>query len=244
MGNCSGHFKATTERNVRPEIRIPPAPQVDEQGVPVRDRGPGLSRSTLLAALDLMDQYIVSHGGRALTVIVTGGVLNTIFIQDRDSTPDINFLGAHLTNRQRVLLWNAAHHARVKLGRTVLGQAWFNNDITALLSPQIHWKVTDASLERNRTIFIRKRLGLVAAPWDFACCSKMAQIAAGRNEQSDVLNASSYLHCHIRRHGNQPVSVRTVQEWAKNYHLPTAVRAIEAVRAEYHRQYGKDGIVD
>lgn len=69
-----------------------PRPRPDEHGNARRISDHELDRQTLEGALDSMAQYIRSRG-QNITVISTGGAVNTILLQTRQSTHDVDFFG-------------------------------------------------------------------------------------------------------------------------------------------------------
>lgn len=217
-----------------------PRPQVDHDGRLIRIEDHELDRPTLEVALTTMADFI-DEQRQNITIITIGGAVNTLLLQDRQSTHDVDFFGTNINNDQRILLDEAARYAE-RQSRTPLGGEWFNNQMMLWLPPNVHQKVTQEALEQNEVVFARKGLKLVVAPWNYALCGKMNRLA--RPDQIrpyDVIDAASYLHHHILRNGG-PVSAARIKRWCQEYQKDTSDDIIRTVKKEYRRLYKTDGI--
>lgn len=139
-----------------------PRPRVDYAGMAVRIEDHELNRRTLEAALTTMAEFI-DRQRQAITIITFGGAVNTLLLQNRQSTHDVDLFGINLNNDQRILLDDAARYAE-RESRTTLGGEWFNNQTTLWLPPNVHRKVTEEALEQNEVVFHRRGLKVVATP--------------------------------------------------------------------------------
>ncbi|KND94162.1 hypothetical protein TOPH_01139 [Tolypocladium ophioglossoides CBS 100239] len=92
---------------------------------------PNLNRNTLLGALQNVAESINKRKGD-ITVIAVGGAVNTIYLQSRDATHDVDFFNDYLTPAD---FENLVHSARevVKCDRS-LGEEWFNNRTILFIS--------------------------------------------------------------------------------------------------------------
>ena len=217
-----------------------PRPQVDHDGKAIQIEDHELDRRTLEAALTTMADFIYKQR-QNITVITIGGAVNTLLLQNRQSTHDVDFFGTNLNNDQRILLDEAARYAE-RQSRTPLGGEWFNNQMMLWLSPNVHRKVTQEALEQNEVVFARRGLKMVVAPWNYALCGKMNRLVRpGQARPYDVTDAASYLHCYILRNGG-PVSAARVKRWCQEYQKDTSDDVIRAVKKEYRRLYERDGI--
>ena len=217
-----------------------PRPRIDSNGRAIRIEDHELDKRTLETALTAMASFIDMQR-QNITIITVGGAVNTLLLQSRRSTHDVDFFGTNLTNDQRILLDKAAMYAEKK-SHTPLGGEWFNNQTMLWLPPNVHRKVTHEALEQNEVVFHRRGLKVVAAPWNYALCGKMNRLVRlGQVRSYDVTDAASYLHYHILKHGG-PVSAARIEGWCQAYQKDTSNDVIRAVKKEYQRLYGKDGI--
>lgn len=135
-----------------------PRPRIDYNGRAIRIEDHELDRRTLEAALTAMADFIDMQRQR-ITIITVGGAVNTLLLQNRHSTHDVDFYGTNLSNDQRILLDEAAKYAERK-SQTPLGGEWFNNQTMLWLPPNVHRKVTQEALEQNKVVFHRRGLNL------------------------------------------------------------------------------------
>lgn len=218
-----------------------PRPRLDAEGRPIRIEDFELDRATLEAALARMANYIDSRH-QSLTIITVGGAVNTMLLQNRQSTHDVDFFGTNLNNDQRALLDEAARFAEEN-SPTPLGGEWFNNQTMLWLPPNVHQRVTQEALEQDEVVFEERGLKVIAAPWNFAMCGKMNRLVRGGEARPyDLSDAASYLRHHIERHGG-PVRVDRIKDWCGDYRKQTSDGVIRAVGEEYRRLYGEVGIV-
>lgn len=141
-----------------------PRPRLDyaERLIPIEDYE--LDRRTLRAALTTMADYIDSQHEH-ITVITVGGAVNTMLLQTRQTTHDVDFFGTNLNNTQRVLLDDAAKYAE-RRSPTPLGGEWLNNQTMLWLPPDVHRTVTEEALLQNDVVFDKRGLKVIAAPWN------------------------------------------------------------------------------
>lgn len=217
-----------------------PRPRLDYGGRPIRVEDYELDRRTLEAALTYMAQYIENQR-QAITVIAVGGVVNTMLLQNRQSTHDVDFFGTNINNRQRILLDEAAKYAERKTS-TPLGGEWFNNQTMLWMPPDVQRKVTREALEQNEVVFQKRGLKVLAAPWNYAMCGKINRLVRGDEARPyDLTDAVSYLRCFIQRHGG-PIPVARVKRWCQEYQKTTTDDVIRSISREYMRIHGTAGI--
>lgn len=192
-----------------------PRPRIDHDGRLLRIEDHELDRRTLEAALTTMAVYI-DRRRQNITIITVGGAVNTMLLQSRQSTHDVDFCGTNLNNDQRILLDEAARYAEEQ-SQTPLGGEWFNNQMMLWLPPNIHRQVTQEALEQDEVVFERRGLKVVAAPWKYALCGKMNRLVRPHEARPyDVTDAASYLHHYILKHGG-PVSAAQIKQWCRAY---------------------------
>ena len=219
-----------------------PRPRLDGNGKVLRIEDHELDKETLEAALTAMAAYIHARH-QTITTITVGGAVNTLLLQSRPSTHDVDFLGTNLTNDQRVLLDEAALHAETQ-SPTPLGGEWFNNHAILWLPPNVHREVTREALEQHEILFQRPGLEILVAPWHYALCGKMNRLVRERERRPyDVADAAAYLRQYVLRHG-ETVSKGSIWRWCDVYQKDTSEDVICAVNEEYRRLYGSDGISD
>lgn len=248
MGGCCSIDQEDDEPASTPTISRPqdfilqvPRPRLDAAGRQVRIEDYELDRATLEAALSQMAYYIDSKG-QSMTIITVRGAVNTMLLQNRQSTHDVDFFGTNLNNDQRVLLDEAARYAEEN-SPTPLGGEWFNSQTMLWLPIDVHRRVTQEALEQDEVLFEERGLKVIVAPWNFALCGKMNRLVReGEARPYDLSDAASYLRQYIARHGG-PVRIGRVDEWCRDYAKRTSGDVISAVGEEYRRQYGEDGIV-
>ncbi|KAL8924206.1 MAG: hypothetical protein Q9208_004170 [Pyrenodesmia sp. 3 TL-2023] len=187
-----------------------------------------------------MADYIDSQR-QEIIIITVGGAVNTLLLQTRESTHDVDFLGTNLNNDQRILLDEAAKYAE-RRSATPLGAEWFNSQTMLWLPPDVHRIVTEEALRQDEVVFYKRGLKVVAAPWNYALCGKMNRLV--RPDQArpyDLSDAVSYLRHYIQKHGG-PVSAARVKDWCQRYQKVTSDDVIRAINDEYRRRYWTDGI--
>ena len=218
-----------------------PRPRLDGDNRPIRVEDYELDRQTLEAALTIMANFIHRHG-QTIAVIAVGGAVNTLLLQNRQSTHDVDFFGTNLNNNQRILLDEAARYAE-QHSPTPLGGEWFNNQNIPWLPPDVHRTVTEQALQQNEVVFHKTGLKLIAAPWNYAFCGKMSRVLTGDQARPyDLSDAASYLHQYIRSHGGQPVRAAEVKMWCQQYQRGTSKEVLRAVNQEYQRHCRSVGV--
>ncbi|KAI9756675.1 MAG: proteasome component pup2 [Chaenotheca gracillima] len=201
-----------------------------------------LDRQTLMDALGCMADYI-DNQRQSITVIAVGGAVNTILLQSRQSTRDVDFFGCNISNQQRVLLDEASNYAG-RRSKVPLGGQWFNNQTMLWIPPDIHRRVTREALDQNEIVFQKRGLKVVAAPWNYAFCGKMNQLARGTEARPyDIPDAVSFLRHHIQRRGKRPVRGNIVKQWCGEYQKATSDDVMTSINKEYKLRYGESGII-
>jgi hypothetical protein len=201
-----------------------------------------LDQKTIEEALQLMADFLRERR-RELTVIVVGGATSVLFLKTRKTTHDIDFFGANVCSADLKLLDAAIHHAEKRSGRW-LGDNWFNNMTATILESDVHQTLTERALKQNEIVFHRKGLRLLAAPWHYAVCGKMARMAKAKRRNYDVDDAAGYLDRHIKTHGNRPVTVEQIEGWVISYRRKTTISVVMEVAVKYYGVYRKHGIVE
>lgn len=160
----------------------------------------------------------------------------------------MDFLQVEESEVQRDLLTRAAEYARSKCP-VALEASWFNNQPLLWLSPEVHEKISREAEEQDEVVFGKPGLEVLAAPWKFAICTKIARIkqcnsANKHPPEYDYTDAVSYLRQYLRQTGGQPVPMLDLQAWATEYHMELPLELIREVGKQYYRQWKSHGIVE
>ena len=90
-------------------VMVPPTYR-DASGRPITHQDFDLDRDTIIRALDHMGQYLDQRGVNA-TVITVGGAVNTVYLQSRRATHDVDFFLATPTAAEHTVIHEAARSA-------------------------------------------------------------------------------------------------------------------------------------
>lgn len=216
-----------------------PRNRVDEHGVKLQKFKREVDRDTLLAGLNHTSDYIAQRE-QNMTAIAIGGAVNTLYLESRNSTHDVDLFGSReiLGNKERMLLDEASHDAQQHIAE--LGTDWINTETQIWMPEPILDDLTEAAVEQNVVVFKGDGLTVYAAPWHFAFSAKINRLVTrGRYSRSyDLDDAVTYLHEYICSHGNEAVEMSTVLGWAaKYYHMPDEDFLRDRVDPEYQRRY-------
>jgi hypothetical protein len=206
-GCCSSEVETSRHPNRAVNIGPPqdlmlniPRPRLGETGMRVRVFDHELDKQTIEIALGYVAEYLRSKNEQ-LTIVTVGGAVNTLFLQSRQSTHDVDFLGTNLDNRQQGLLDEAAQYAESQ-SRVPLAGEWFNNQTALWLPIDVHRELTRVALEQNAIVFEERGLKVVAAPWSYAFCTKADRLSRDNARPYDLADAPSYLRFYIDAHGH------------------------------------------
>ena len=192
-------------------------------------------------ALSYVAEYLNRHN-EDLTITGVGGIINTVYLQTRASTHDVDFCGTNLNNTQRKLLDRAAHHAMRQFSRP-LGSAWLNNETTLHMAADVHRDVTARALTQNEIIFRAPGISVIAAPFDYAFASKAQRVGTEFRRSYDVADCAIYLHEWCQRHENQAPSKDGVDQWCRRYRRNLLSKDVLCQnQVEYRHRYGASGI--
>lgn len=139
---------------------------------------PPLSQETLAGALQHVSAYLVSKN-RKLTIIAVGGVVNTLLLENRMRTYDVDFFHESLSSKDAALLLRATRHATKQ--NAALAPGWLNNHTVLFIAGPIRRMLTTEAFNQNEVVFDATGLRLLAAPWQYLFCTKVDRIAQTRN---------------------------------------------------------------
>lgn len=220
-----------------------PAPERDESGLWIQYAQHELTRQNLLAALGYVAQYLREQGEN-MTLVAVGGAVNTILLQSRSSTHDVDFFGHVLTPPHLGRLRDAGRYA-IERSSAPLSMDWLNN-ATARMPGVVEQldELVGASVSQNAVLFSNPGLTVVAAPWNYAFIKKVSRITQGTGRSYDAADAVAYLHQFIiSSNSNRPVTFETVQGWGKRYKALCPIEILQPINELYRQTHGVDGIV-
>lgn len=248
MGNCCSGESSNAPPNRPLQIGGPqdltlhvPRRRMDDQNVELQIIDQELTRRNIERALQYVAQYLAEKR-QDLTIVTVGGALNTIYLQSRQSTHDVDFFGSHLTQRQLELIDEAMQYAE-RMSSVPLGGAWLNNETQLHMAPDVRRFVTQSALEQNLIIFERRGLKVVAAPWSYCFISKSQRLGSEWERPYDLDDAVNYLHQWNRR-GQSAPSTRTIQELCSRYKRPMLDSSVlRRIAGRYQSKYNREGLM-
>lgn len=220
-----------------------PAPERDVNGLWVQHEPSDLTRQNLLAALGYAAHYLREHG-EDMTLVAVGGAVNTIHLQTRRTTHDVDFFGSVLVHPHLENLRAAGRYA-IERSSAPLSVDWLNN-ATARMPGVVEnvESLVRAAIAQNTVLFSSPGLTVVAAPWNYAFIKKVSRITQGTGRPYDAADAVAYLRQFIEfSNSNKPVTFETIQTWGKVYKALCPIEMLLQINELYRRTYGVDGII-
>ncbi|KAK5624287.1 hypothetical protein RRF57_000003 [Xylaria bambusicola] len=203
---------------------------------------PQFTRDTLLSAFSHVAGYIAKRGGD-LTIVAIGGAVNTIHLQSRAVTHDVDFYNIHLTPEDYELLIGGAKDAVKKENK--LEEDWFNNRTILFMPLEQRPLLTDEALKRHEIIFKEPGLTVLAPPWNYAFCCKVDRLAGSgvqKAREYDLDDAVQYLNQYLQQHELSRISTTTIETWFSQYllkwneNVPEVLgRVNQTFRTKWHR---------
>ena len=223
-------------------VMVPPTYR-DASGRPITHQDFELDRDTIIRALDQMGQYLDRRGVNA-TVMTVGGAVNTVYLQSRRSTHDVDFFLATPTAPEHTVIHeaarSAAHSERSQGGE--LGANWFNNATQLLMGRDIQARLAQSALEQNVIVhqYRGPRGGIVvyAAPWAYAFCGKLNRLCESNARSYDIADAVCYLHQYLVANNRQIVSAQEIKQWCRDFGKNVTDGVLDQVNARYNTTYG------
>ena len=145
-------------------------------GEEIYDPYPLLRRDDLLQGLRIVAEYLRNKNFE-YTIIVVGGALNTIHLQSRETTEDIDFFfDSRATERDVRILEKAASHAIDRMGRGRLGDDWLNSRTIYFIPRDLWPRLVLRARKQNATVFRHRGLTVLAAPWSYSFIAKVERM--------------------------------------------------------------------
>ncbi|KAB8356500.1 hypothetical protein FH972_024083 [Carpinus fangiana] len=227
-------------------VRLTPKAERDPQtGLPIVHPDRQISRTELLEALYDVAAHMEARG-QSVTLVTVGGAVNTILLETRESTHDVDFFSSRLSDSQISLVSQAGRDANAKciskFGEQ-LGRKWLNNETTLYLGPSLLDRITRLAEVQNEPVFTAPGLTILAAPWNYAFISKLNRMQQPEKKDYDPKDAAHYLRRYLQREGRDTVKWTEVAQWGIDFGHETIKEADGAeVNEEYKRAYRVNAI--
>ena len=152
-----------------------PQQQRNEQNLPIPDTYYDLDRNRILRALTYVAQYLAQRE-KQVSIVTTGGVINTVVIRSRQTTHDVDFLNPRIANGNEAIFLEALQYAQ-NMSSVPLGSAWLNNHTALWMPSNLVQEVIRNSIDQNAIVFQRPGLTVYAAIWEYAFMTKAARVS-------------------------------------------------------------------
>jgi hypothetical protein len=202
-------------------------------------------RNTLIHALDHMGRYLNHYGVMACAVTV-GGLVNTIYLQTKESTRDINLFSDDPNSPADWYMDEAARSAARASGGTrgvPLNENWVTNASQIVRDRHLGTRLMMEAQQQNVVVYQyrdeRGGLLIYAAPWAYAFCGKLEQLGDANQNQQYVNDAVLYLHEYLRCKNRSGVSTSEVGKWCQEYQKIVTDAALHHVNIQYYHVYGQ-----
>jgi hypothetical protein len=240
-GRVQGPGQNTASMPTGRPVMVPPTNR-DASGRPITHQDFELDRDTIIRALDHMGQCLDQLGVDA-TVVTVGGAVNTVYLQSRRSTHDIDFFLATPTAAEHTVIHeatrSAAHSERSQ--RVGIGAKWFNNATQLLMGRDIQACLAQSALQQNVIVYQYRgpRGGIVAyaAPWAYAFCGKLNRLCESNARSYDIADAVSYLHQYLLANSRQTASAAEIKQWCRDFGKKVTDGVLDQVNARYNTTY-------
>lgn len=176
-----------------------------------------------------------------MTIIAVGGAVNTIYLQSRVATHDVDFFNNNMTADDFGYLLNGAKEAAKR--DSLLREQWFNNRTIFFIPMDQRAALTEQAFHQNEVIFRAQGLTVLAAPWQYALCCKLDRLAGSglKNERRyDLNDAVQYLSRYLLKYHVAQVQKSELQAWFAQYSLrwtSASDAVIERLNAAYQAQF-------
>lgn len=147
----------------------------------------------------------------------------------------------NLTDRQVDALVTGCRIASEQ-SRSPFTSRFFSNHVLLVLSKSVQKMVLQTASEQNEEVFASPGLKILAAPWNFAFCTKIERNTKPTQWSYDVDDASMCLHRHIQKHGGGGVFVHEIRRWAHMFNITIEDSALREVDECYRQRFGRAAI--
>ncbi|KAI9677678.1 MAG: hypothetical protein M1817_006633 [Caeruleum heppii] len=236
----------TLDPNYRPSPadRVP-YPRRGSDGREVHGQQPMVEREGLLRALSTAAEYLGSRNTH-YTIIALGGVLYTVLLQTRRATEDVDFFFSDLAVRPEDArtMEQAGRYAVERIGSDRLGDNWLNNQIVNFIPRALWPTLVQRARRQNTVVFQSPGLTVLAAPWSYCYTSKAERLLQSNYKSHDIPDAAHYLRQYVLAHGNKPLSLQLIHQWAAEYGRHTSNHVTREINTVYRDLFRSDAIRD
>ena len=196
---------------------------------------PDLNQAELEDALRWTAHYISQHSRKSITIIAVGGVVNTISLQSRLSTHDVDWFNSRLPQDDVTLLRKGANYAVQQGSRQGVKYPldWINNKTSLFIPAQLREELLAEALQQDYEVFSAPGLRVLAAPWGYALMAKLDRMAGGGAKPYDSTDATTYLRQYILHRRVRNVSFETIEQLSRRYRLRLRMQDVQTVSQQY-----------
>lgn len=244
--------KGTLEHAARPHIehtsapenllRIVPQQKRNSLGLPVEPRQYELTADVIELALSTVADFFYQNNEH-ITIVTVGGAINTLMLNSRKTTRDVDFFGTDITDYQYDLLENALDRA-IEENPVPLGGKWLSSQGRVSIGTALETQLTKAAIEQGEMVFKQPGLTVFAAPWHFGIAGKLDRISKPERRGYDVADAVAYLRMWSMVNENRAVTRAELKNWAKMFGKICSDEAIDNIKDAYYNEYGLHAVVD
>ncbi|OAA59610.1 hypothetical protein SPI_05808 [Niveomyces insectorum RCEF 264] len=220
-------------------VMVPP-PYRDAGGRPIGHMSYDLDKDTITRALDDMAAH---HAQKNVTakLVTVGGAVNTLYLQSRDTTHDVDFFLPDPQSPDHRAIHEAARHAN-RLVNGALGGEWLNNSTQLMMGRHVQHRLANEAFQQNTIVYDRVNhhggLRIYAAPWSYAFCGKLNRLCTKNPRPYDIADSVVYLHEYLQSTRQHKVGAKTVFKWCEEYGKNVTKAVLQNVDEAYYTKYG------
>jgi hypothetical protein len=241
MGNCTGRFQgnrngARASQPSHSELQAELQTERQARLQSARQNAP-INLTTLRPFLEQMAKCLATKR-RDLTLITIGGEIYSVLLDDKFPPHDTDFLRTNMRNDQLKWLQEAVQYAQYQCPQPT-GVASFRPDKMLQLPEAVHLSVEREAVAQDACAFKRTGLKILAPPWEYAFCVKMATLAHGVTRSDDALSdAAAYLNHNVMKHASSPMTLKMIKGWVRSYQLHWDSAVFRDITKIFHEKYG------
>lgn len=187
------------------------------------------------------DEWLVAFG--PIRLIAAGGFLAVKYLQNRESTADVDYLIDPEFEREKEIR-RGLDNAIVSVAlQQSYNRKWMNNDMAIFVSRPSRQTLFKNALEQNIMLFQGENLEILAAPIEWALERKLRRIyngGRGRKAEMDMADAVAFLR-YLRTRDNGPLVLESVRTMNLNgFDVVPDKRTMYLVTCEYRKKYNEE----
>ncbi|KAF9267942.1 hypothetical protein L218DRAFT_955112 [Marasmius fiardii PR-910] len=180
---------------------------------------------------------------RNVAIVAVGGAVNTLLLQTRTTTGDVDFFYKTKERNEdvsKIIL--AADTAATELG---LGDHWLNNHTAVFVQVGVIQQLYDEAVHQHEIVFQEPGLTVYAAPWRYALGTKLDRLSKRGAKLYDMNDAVDYLERLIEKRDGRAVEKSELLEWAVEFRFtPPSDDLMDELGTKYEEKTGYYGIID